>query len=98
LASLQDRELLILVLPGLVAFFIGLAVLINGLLFTLPRKQLPGFDGYAPDQNDLDGTTKNALALDTSGLSSSSTVRLAAERTPTSSSVTEHTTRHLADK
>ncbi|MGH9880007.1 MAG: hypothetical protein ACRD6N_01125 [Pyrinomonadaceae bacterium] len=65
LASLQDKELLILILPGLVAFFIGLAVLLNGLLFTLPRKQLPGFDGDLPGQNDLDGATKNALALDT---------------------------------
>ena len=43
-----------LIMPGFVVFMIGLAIVINGLLFTVPRKQLPGAESDALAQEVLD--------------------------------------------
>ncbi len=34
-----------MILPGFITFMIGLGIIVNGLLFTVPKKQLPG-DAY----------------------------------------------------
>jgi hypothetical protein len=97
IASLQDSELLILTLPGLVAFCIGLAVIINGMMFTLPQKELANRAADALGQRMLDAGSKDALAADTSGLAVAPN-QFPAESSVAFGSVTEHTTKHLADK
>ena len=93
----QDSELLILTLPGLVCFCIGLAVIINGMMFTLPQKELANRSADALGQRVLDAGGKDSLAADTSGLAVTPN-QLPAESPVAFGSVTEHTTKHLADK
>jgi hypothetical protein len=97
IASIQDAELLILTLPGLVCFCIGLAVIINGMMFTLPRKELANRSADALGQRVLDASAKESLAADTSGLGVTPN-QLSGESRVAFGSVTEHTTKHLADK
>jgi hypothetical protein len=96
IASIQQHDLLVLVVPGAVAFFIGLAILINGLMFTIPKKKLPNRleSDYGPPGLDVPRTP---AALDTADFSAKPNL-IAAERHPLTGSVTEHTTKHLADK
>ena len=80
---------------GIVTFFIGLGLLLNALWFTRPRKQLADRSAEARSQNQLDagyvppqlraGEAPSFRAQTTSNLEQAS-----------SSSVTEHTTRHFA--
>lgn len=85
-AALVDSGLAVLAGMGLVCFFIGLSFVINGLLFTVPKKSLSDKSDDARSQRALDvaeGTT-NELVLPASNAEFSS--------------VTEHTTRHLKEK
>lgn len=73
---------------GLITFLIGLGIILNGLLFTVPRKQLPGDVEDAMSQRALD---LNRVAYEipparTNELNS-------AIQSP--ASITEHTTHHL---
>lgn len=91
IASVHDEGLLVLVLPGMVCFFIGLAIILNGLLLTVTRKQLP----QSPDpdlRSRLDGST-GPVALHPADFVPAAGVPLSAERQPLS--VTENTTKHL---
>ena len=91
LASTQDPDLMILVLPGAVAFFIGLAIMLNGILFTIPRKTLP----VNPNEEwNLPEALRSQASLDTAGFSSA---RESIAERQSMNSVTEHTTKHLAD-
>ena len=54
LMALDKVDLLPLVLPWLITFFVGLGVIVNGLLFTLSRKELPGNAADALSQRALD--------------------------------------------
>lgn len=94
LSSVRDEDLIVLIFPGMVALFIGLAVVINGLLFTLPKKEMPR---ASDDLRKALESTKDLAALDTAGLSQSRN-RLGPEQQPAAVSVTEHTTKHLAEK
>lgn len=85
--TLTDEDFLIFLLPTLVLFFIGVGLIINGLWFTLPRKQLPAADLNILSPESMD-THQRPI---TKGLSSAYPVL-------TKSSVTEHTTHHLPDK
>ena len=98
LASLSDKDFIALIIPGLVAFFIGLGIILNGLVFTLPRKGLPNRSADALAQNVLDEQSKSAIAVDTAGFSAAPNMLLSSERHGASASVTEHTTKHLAEK
>lgn len=40
LASLVEQDLFVMVIPGMILLFIGLGIILNALLFTIPRKQL----------------------------------------------------------
>ena len=82
-----------LVLPGFVTFMIGLGIIVNGLLFTVPRKQLPGGTSDALAQEMLDsvqGRTRYEPPV-----AGSLTNELGPGTNPQLASVTEHTTHHL---
>jgi len=93
--ALDKSDFLPFVAPGLVTFFVGIGLVVNGLLFTVPKKSLPGSEVDALAQQLLDSTNQyqapalppraatNELALNT--------------RTPVNS-ITDHTTHHLQAK
>ncbi len=86
-ASIVDEGLLILAGLGLVTLLIGLSLVINGLLFTVPKKVLTNKSSDARSQRELDAAenSTNELALPEPNNS-------------VFSSVTEHTTRTLKEK
>jgi hypothetical protein len=69
---------------------IGVGIIINGLLFTVPRKELPGDTQYAASQRaldfGLDRLTYEPPPVRTNELGS------VTQKPP---SITEHTTHHL---
>jgi hypothetical protein len=71
---------------GMVTLFIGLSLILNALLFTVPKKILSDKSSDARSQRELDAaeTSTNELVLP--------------ESNSVFSSVTEHTTRHLKEK
>ena len=80
LASMRDEDLFVLIIPALIMFFIGLAVMLNGLMFTMSRKQLENpSDDFRSQKATLNHPSTNALEQE----------KLA------SPSVTEHTTHQL---
>ena len=81
------------VTPALVTFLIGIGVIINGLLFTVPRKSLPGGINEALSQKALDAAL-NRVPHEIPA-PNSLTNELPPARKPQAVSVTEHTTHHL---
>lgn len=79
-----DDKFLPIAALGLITFFIGLSFVINGLLFTVPKKQLTDKSVDAESQRELDAGETNELILPASN--------------QVFSSVTEPTTRHLEKK
>jgi hypothetical protein len=85
---INQNDLFPLLLPWLITFMVGIGVIVKGLLFTLPRKALPGDTADAWSQRDLDmnrGFNEGAPAR---------TNELAPGTHP-QASITEHTTHHL---
>jgi hypothetical protein len=78
-AALKQSDFFPFVVPGFITFMIGIGTIINGLLFTVPRKELPG-TAYAAF------TPPPPLNL---------TNELGPGAPPQLASVTEHTTHHL---
>jgi hypothetical protein len=75
--------------PGFILFLVGLGVMINGLVFTAPKKKLPGDAKDALSQSLLDSSAKyEAPQLRAMTNELTPTVRPAG-------SITEHTTHHL---
>jgi len=91
--ALAEEDLLPLIAPGFIIFLIGIGVIINGLLFTLPRKRLPGDVEDAVAQNMLDATL-NRRTLYEAPVPTNMTNELPPAK-PQSVSITEHTTHHL---
>jgi hypothetical protein len=93
LASLEAHDLIPFIALGLIAFFVGLGIVINGLIFTIPRKILADRSDEAQSQKELESRTQlNQLSPSsqtTSDLPSS------AEQHVGRPSVTEHTTHQL---
>jgi hypothetical protein len=87
--SVADPDDLPFLVPGLITFLVGLGIVLNGLVFTVPRKRLPGSVEDALSQKALDSKPQAPpqLRTETNELSASS-------RIP-APSVTEHTTHHL---
>ncbi len=85
-ASIVDEDFLILAGLGIVILFIGLSLVINGLLFTVPKKVLSDKSSDARSQRELDAaeSATNELVLH--------------ESNNIFSSVTEQTTQHLKEK
>ena len=92
--ALAEEDLLPLIAPGFIMFLIGIGVIINGLLFTLPRKRLPGDVQDAVAQNMLDATL-NRRTLYEAPVPTNMTNELPSTARPQSVSITEHTTHHL---
>lgn len=93
LAALDKSDFFPFMVPGFITFMVGIGIIINGLMFTLPRKQLPG-DSYdalaqqALDAADSPGKYEPPLAA---GL----TNELGPGTNPQLASIAEHTTHHL---
>ena len=60
--AMDKIEIFPYITPALITFLVGIGVIVNGLVFTVPRKQLPG-DAYdALSQKVLDsGNEPNSL-------------------------------------
>jgi hypothetical protein len=86
LLRLNGADNLFMIGAGLVTFLIGLGIIINGLLFTIPPKSVADNSLNARSQRELD-----VANLQTDEL-------LLPETNNTFSSVTEHTTQHLKQK
>lgn len=84
---LKDNDLVfILGLGGIVCFFIGLGIILNGLLFSVPKKGLVDRSSDADSQRQLDS------------ISDTNDLRLPEPAANFYSSVTEPTTKHLKEK
>lgn len=80
---MEDKDVVILAGLGVVALFIGLAFILNGLLLTVPKMDVKDSSSDANSQRELDGvgSSTNDLSLP--------------QPATLFSSVTENTTRHL---
>lgn len=100
LMALDKIDIFPFITPALITFLIGIGVIVNGLLFTVPRKTLPG-DAYdALSQKVLDsGANVNRLPYEPPAAANLPTAKnLTNELAPSSRpqpSITEHTTHHL---
>ena len=90
--ALDKGDFIPFITPALVTFLVGLGIIVNGLLFTVPRKQLPGEAYDALSQKVLDsGANRIPYEAPAPGQLTNelpTTPRL-------QSSITEHTTHHL---
>ena len=93
LASLAEKDILFVAGAGIIVFFVGLAFLINGLLFTIPSKSIPDNSLKARKQRELE-QPPNVFENNSNEFFKPD----GAEPLPLFSSVTEHTTHQLADQ
>ncbi len=91
--AMDKMNLIPLITPALVTFLVGIGVIVNGLLFTVPRKQLPG-DAYdALSQKVLDSDV-NRIPYEAPAPGQFTNELPTAPRLQ-APSITEHTTHHL---
>jgi hypothetical protein len=97
LMSLEAHDLLPFVALGLITFFIGLGLVINGFAFTIPRKTLADRSAEAQSQKELEAGLQSASSVNPLSSFSQSTNDLAEanDRMIGRPSVTEHTTHQL---
>ena len=98
--AMDKGDILPFVTPALITFLVGIGVIVNGLVFTVPNKSLPG-DAYdALSQKVLDsGANMNRLPYEAPAAASlpagtNLTNELAPSQRP-QPSIAEHTTHHL---
>ncbi len=91
LMSIEAHDLLPFISLGLITFFIGLGLLINGLAFTIPRKKIDDRSDEAKSQQELESVIRGASSLDQLPPSSTGST----DRIISQPSVTEHTTHQL---
>jgi hypothetical protein len=91
--ALAKSDFFPFMMPGFITFMIGIGIIINGLVFTLPRKTLPGDSNDALAQQALDAA-ENRGKYEPS-LAAGLTNELGPGTNPQLSSITEHTTHHL---
>ncbi len=98
LMSLAQHDLLPFIGVGLNAIFIGLGIVLNGFVFTVPRKKVPDHSSEGRAQKALDSQTSKA-AFNGGELANHSTNELGpGDPVAVPASVTEHTTQHLKTK
>ena len=97
LASLEAHDLIPFIALGLILFFVGLGIVINGLAFTIPRKTFADRTDEARSQRELESGMQSAAPVNQLSSSSQSTNDLAdsTDRIMSRQSVTEHTTHQL---
>ena len=83
---------------GAVAFAIGLALVLNGLLFTRPRKRLEDHSADARSQNLLDAGYASPQLRSSGESQPSFRSQTTSNLAQSVGSVTEHTTRHLKNE
>jgi hypothetical protein len=89
--AMDKVDLIPFVTPALITFLVGIGVIVNGLLFTVPRKQLPG-DAYdALSQKVLDSGA-NRVPYEAPAQLTNELPTAPRLQAP---SITEHTTHHL---
>lgn len=89
--AMDKIDVIPFITPPLITFLVGLGLILNGLLFTVPKKQLPG-DAYdALSQNMLDSGL-NRVQYEAPP---ARTNELGPAQQSQLSSITEHTTHHL---
>lgn len=93
IAAMDKIDLLPFITPFFVTFLIGLGVIVNGLLFTLPRKSLPGDVRDALEQRLLDAGLNKSLYE--APVPANLTNELPPANNPQPMSIVEHTTHHL---
>jgi len=82
-----------LITPALITFLVGIGTVINGMLFTVPRKSLPGDAHDALSQKLLDsGLNRLSHEAPAAGSSTNDLAPASKSQVP---SITEHTTHHL---
>lgn len=84
LIGLSDGKGYFMAAAGLIPFFVGISLFLNGLLFTIPNKMISDKFDEAENQRQLDGLPTNELKLPEAGQNFVSVV--------------ENTTRNLQDK
>ena len=94
LASIDAHDLIPFIAVGLIPFFVGLGIVINGLVFTVPRKSLADRSADAESQRQLEAVNDYASNRVSVGSHTTNDLR-EPELIPARPSVTEHTTHHL---
>ena len=89
--AMDKVGLLPMITPWLVTFLVGIGMIINGLLFTVPRKELPGNAYDALAQRALDSALNRTYEVPPPRTLTNELV----PATPPKASITEHTTHHL---
>ena len=97
LMSLKDHDLFPFISLGVVTFLIGLGLVINGLVFTVPRKEIDDRSDEARSQRELELRMQGGSSAKQLSPFSQSTndLSVASDRIVSQPSVTEHTTHHL---
>lgn len=96
LASLEAHDLIPFIALGLIAFFVGLGIVINGLAFTVPRKTFADRSEEARSQRELESEPQGlSSANQLSPFAPATTDLPVSDRIIGGSSVTEHTTHQL---
>jgi hypothetical protein len=95
-AALDKSDFFPFMVPGFITFMVGIGTVINGLLFTVTRKSLPGGTHDAVAQQVLD-STQNHVRYEPPPANLTNELRRepAAGAPPQLASITEHTTHHL---
>jgi len=91
LMALDQMNIFPFITPALVTFLVGIGIVVNGLLFTLPRKRLPG-DAYDALSQSLLDSTSSRPPYEAPPPAGNLTNELLPAGKP---SITEHTTHHL---
>lgn len=94
LVALDKSDFLVVLVPTFIVLTVGIGIIINGLMFTLPRKELPGATSDALSQEALDAAASRAK-YEPPSVAAGLTNELGPGTNPQLASVTEHTTHHL---
>ena len=96
LISIEAHDLIPFISLGLITFFIGLGLVINGLVFTIPRKKIDDRSDEAQAQKELEAGMQGAAPVNQLSPFAQSTSDLPdSNRIVSQPSVTEHTTHQL---